>query len=167
MKVLNLIYPVVVVVLLGLALSCGSDNTVNTGGPENNSISGTITFTDTMMLSNDTINGYYNISAFANWPPTGPASANAKLFPQKTGNVYKASYKLTGLNNGNYVLTTAWIKLPYAPGSVYGLGAYGCDTSASCIFSPMIGKVGIVDNKGVDNINFLSRLDTAGKLYRF
>ncbi len=95
--------------------SCSDDNNNNivVTGPEANTISGTITFADTNFISSG---GYYDLSAFTAWFPTGnPARSDSlKIIP--VGNKYQANYKLTNVPNGTYFLTVAWIKLPYGPG---------------------------------------------------
>ena len=161
----------VVVMIVSIAIYSCKDNSTNptSGGTtyDANSINGLITFVDTNRV--DTTNGYYDVSAFATWPPTGPASANVKIYPTKqTGGIYTASYKLAGLpNNGNFVVTSSFIKLPYASGSVLGLGSYGCDTSASCLFGPGVQKVTLSNGAGVGDINFRSFVDTTRKIYKF
>lgn len=136
------------------------------------SINGRVTFADTNYFAySDTTKGYYNISAFSTWPPMGPASANSKLTLKKEGGKYIADYKLTVPSNGTYVVTTAFIKIPYLPsGSVLGLGTYHCDTShvVSCQLSSTPAKTAVItDNKGIGDINFLSWIDTTKMIYKF
>lgn len=157
-----------------VAYSCNSDdNTVTQGQTyEANSINGKITFADTNYYAfSDTSKGYFNISAFATWPPTGPASANSKLVIKKEAGIYVADYKLVVPGNGDYVVTTSYIKLPYLPfGSVFGLGTYQCDTShsAACIFATPPSKIAkIENNNGLGNINFFSWIDTTKQIYKF
>jgi len=155
--------------------SCSSDSNPSGGqtGLENNTISGTITFvqSDSNLIITDTTGGYYSINIFATWPPVGNATSTVKIIPVKqSDNTYKATYKFTGVNNGSYAVTTAFIKVPYIPGSsVLGLGILGCDTShnAACVFSNSIQKATVTDNKGVENVNFLSWADTTKKIYKF
>lgn len=161
----------IIVMLFMAAYSCsdsdsGSNNPNTPTGPEANSISGTITFADTNFA---TSGGYYDISAFPStgWPPMAGPTQNDSLVITKVGNTYQANYKLSNLPDGNYVLTTAWIRLPYNPAnSTIGLGTYGCDTSRSfsCIFGAP-GTVAITNNRGVENINFLSWADTLKRIY--
>ena len=157
--------------LVTVLSSCSDDNnSTSTGSIDKNSISGTITFTDSVFLT-DTVSGYYSVDAFATWPPTGNATASLKVKPTKqSDNSYKASYKFTNMSSGNYVITTSYIKLPYVVGSsVYGLGIYGCDTAhnSSCIYNSAIQKATITNDVGVANINFLSWADTSKHIYRF
>jgi hypothetical protein len=146
---------------------CSDDNnnTIIVSGPDAKSISGTITFADTNFA---TSGGYYDISAFpsSGWPPMAGPTQNDSLVITKVGNQYKANYKLTNLPDGNYVLTSAWIILPYTANSTVGLGMYGCDTShsAGCIFGTP-GTVTISNSVGVENINFLSWADTLNRIY--
>jgi len=141
---------------------------------DNNSINGTISFVDTNVIV-DTTGGYYSVDAFAVWPPTGNPSASVKIIPQKqSNNTYKASYKIPGLSNGSYVVTTAFIKTPYIQGSsVLGLGIYntsnGCDTSHdnSCIFGSSVLRVTISYDQGVGGIDYRSWADTLKQTYKF
>lgn len=161
---LSLVHAMLISVLMISVYSCSDDDTTvtqNPTGPEANSISGTITFTDTNFV---TSGGYYDISVFNSWFPMGSPTGNDSLVITKVGNTYQANYKVTNIPNGTYYLTSAWIKLPYVPGtSVNGLGLYGCDTTL-CM-SPT--AVTITDNVGRENINFLSKADTAKRIYQF
>lgn len=144
--------------------SC-KDDTVTPSGPEAKSISGTITFADTNIMHSS---GYYDVSAFprSGWPPMAGPIQNDSLILTKVNNKYQATYKIQNLPDGEYVITSAWIKLPYNPAtSTYGLGLYGCDTSHSfsCIGSP--GTVTISNSIGVENVNFLSWADTTDRTY--
>ncbi len=145
--------------------SCSDDDTVpvTPSGPEANSISGTITFADTNFV---TTGGYYDISAFNAWFPMSSPTGNDSLIIRKVGNKYQADYKIRNLPNGSYFLTSAWIELPYIPGtSVNGLGTNGCDTSS--VFTCRPDSVVISNNAGVENIDFISWADTTKRLYQF
>ncbi|HPS64449.1 MAG TPA: hypothetical protein PK447_02615 [Ignavibacteria bacterium] len=173
MKIKNLLVVVyaLVLALVTVLYSCSSnDNSTSGGGIDKNTISGTITFTDSVFLT-DTAHGYYSVDAFATWPPTGNATASLKIKPTKqSDNTYKASYQFTGMASGSYVITSSYIKLPYVVGtSVYGLGIYGCDTAhnSACIYNSAIQKATITNDAGVANINFLSWGDTTRHIYRF
>lgn len=170
----NLAFGVVLVILLTVAYSC-SDSTNN---PVNNnpvydqlSINGRVTFPDTngYYKYQDTSKGYYNISAFSQWPPVGNASANSKLTMKIDGGKLVADYKIILPANGLYTITSAYIRLPYTAGSVFGMGKYGSDTSHSpaAIFDTTNARVIITGNNGVGNINFLSWLDTTKRIYKF
>lgn len=150
--------------LITTVYSCSDDdNTVIVPvGPEANSISGTITFEDTNFV---TSGGYYDISAFTSWFPSGPPTGNDSLIITKVGNKYQANYKISNLPNGQYFLSSAWIKLPYVQFSVNGLGTYGCDTSSAFTCRP--DSVTISNNVGVENINFLSWADTTNRIYQY
>jgi hypothetical protein len=160
--------------LLTLAYSC-SDNAVTTDNSttyDELSINGHIFFeydTSGYYKYSDTTKGYYNVSAFAQWPPMGPASANSKLILKKEGYRMAADYKLIVPANGSYTITASYIKLPYASGSVYGLGKYKSDTShiPSVIFDTTNARVNISGNKGVGDINFLGFIDTIHYIYKF
>jgi hypothetical protein len=169
----NLAFVVVLVSMLTIAYSC-SDNTV-TPVPttyDQLSINGRITFADTAgyYKFTDTSKGYYNISAFSQWPPMGPASANSKLVLKMEGGKMVADYKLILPSNGLFTVTAAYIKLPYLPfGSVFGLGKYKSDTShvPAVIYDTTNARVTISGNQGVGNVNFLSWIDTTKKIYQF
>ena len=154
--------------------SCKSDST----NPENsnstydaNSINGTISFVDNNFTA-DTINGYYDISAFSSWPPTGNATASAKLKPVLSGGKYTAIFKIIVPANGQYTITSSYIKLPYSQGSVLGLGIYevaGRDTvhNDSLNFQVPHPKAIITNGTGIGNVDFNSWLDTAKYIYKF
>ena len=172
MKTKNLLVSMYVIALVVITsiYSCNNDNSTSIEDIDKNTISGTITFVDTNFLT-DTTQGYYSVGAFATWPPTGNASSSLKLKPAKqSDNTYKAEYKFTSMPSGSYVITSAYIKLPYIVGSsVLGLGTYGCDTShyTGCIYNPTIKKAIIKNDFGVENINFKSWADTSKHIYRF
>ncbi len=149
-----------------LIYNCGSDTTTNsTTGPAAGTISGTITFADTNRVQ-CALCGYYSISAFATWPPVGPPNGTDSLKLTKSNNTYSATYNIVGLTGGgNYVLVTAYTKLPYSDSTNYILGIHGCDTSSSCWFSSPKRDT-IPSAQGLANINFLSWADTA-KGYKF
>jgi hypothetical protein len=147
--------------------SCSEDTTTSTPtGPANNTINGKVNFIGSAPF---TAGGYYFIAAYSTWFPTGPPAAGDTLVPVLNNGKYEASYQLAGVNDGQYVVTAAWIQLPYGPGSVYGLGIYGCDTPFTpiCIANPP--RVTISNNAGVENINFNSVFDTSAssRVYRF
>ena len=160
--------------MLTIAYSCNSDSTVAPGVTtyDQLSINGRITFTDSVgyYKFTDTSKGYYNISAFSQWRPVGPASANSKLVLKMEGGKMVADYKMIVPANGFYTVTSAYIKLPYSSGSVYGLGKYKSDTTHNPVVvfdSSSSAKVSITGNQGVGNINFLSWIDTTKKIYQF
>ncbi|MFA5011063.1 MAG: hypothetical protein WC644_03820 [Ignavibacteria bacterium] len=170
----NTAFGVVLISLLSLAYSCSSDD--NLTSPSGTSydqltINGRITFPDTSgyYKFTDTANGYYNISAFAQWPPMGPASASSKIFPKVESGKLIVDYKILVPANGFYTVTSAYIRLPYTSGSVYGLGKYGSDTShnPAQIFDTTNARVSIQGNTGVGGIDFLSWTDTTSKIYTF
>jgi len=169
----NLAFGVVLVTLLSIAYSCSEDTVTQPPVTtyDQLSINGRITFPDTTGYYKflDTSKGYYNISAFAQWPPMGPASANSKIFPKIDGGKLVADYKILVPANGFYTVTSAYIRLPYVAGSVYGLGKYGSDTSHSNaqIYDTTNARVSISGNNGVGGINFLSWIDTTSRIYKF
>lgn len=170
----NLAFGVVLVSLLSIAYSCNSDSTVTPPSGttyDQLSINGRITFPDTAGYYKfmDTAKGYYNISAFAQWPPMGPASASSKLITKIDGGKLVADYKIIVPANGFYTVTSAYIRLPYTSGSVFGMGKYGSDTSHSPaqIFDTTNARVSIQGNVGIGGINFLSWVDTTSKIYKF
>jgi hypothetical protein len=166
----NLAFTVVLVSMLTIAYSCSKDNTVSPNYDQL-SVSGRVSFVDTVGFYKftDTSKGYYDISAFAKWPPTGPASANARLVLKMVSGKMVADYQLTVPNNAFYTITTSYIKLPYSGGSVYGLGKYGCDTTHNpgVIYDTTNARVSVSGTMGIGNINFLSWIDTTNKIYRF
>lgn len=168
---MNILFAFVVISLLTLAYSCSNNDNPVTSAWDNNSINGTITFVDSNGYITDTTGGYYNVDAFGTWPPNAGPSAYSLVNIKKTGNVYTASYKLSNLASGSYVITFAWNKVPYVPGnSTYLLGVYGCSTDSTrytCWSSPNVSKAVITDSKGIGNINFSSYLDTAKKIVKF
>ncbi|MCU0371784.1 MAG: hypothetical protein MUE56_00895 [Ignavibacteria bacterium] len=158
-------------VSMTLVVGC-SDDTVTPGTKYPNlTINGRITFTDTNGYYKfiDTSKGYYNVSAFAQWPPMGPSSANAKLMPKMEGGKMVADYQLLLPAKGFYTITSAYIKLPYTAGSVYGLGKYKSDTTHNpgIIYDTTNARVSLPESPGVGDINFLSWIDTTNKIYRF
>jgi|GEM_PF-1599755 len=138
---------------------------------DQNSISGRVTFVDTIgyYKFRDTTKGYYNISAFGQWPPMGPASANVKLYPYMMNGKMVADYKLIVPGNGSYTITNSYNKLPYSAGSIYGLGKWGSDTShvPAIVYDTTNARVHIINSIGNININYLSWIDTTKKIYRF
>jgi hypothetical protein len=134
-------------------------------GPEPNSVSGTITFADNQFM---VFPSYYTAGAFnVNiWPPQSPEPLSYdSLTIQLSGSTYFANYKVGGLPNGSYYISTA----SYSSGSFTGIlhGLYGCDTNraefSSCPFTPQ--KVTISGNNGVTNINFLSWADSTKSIF--
>lgn len=162
----NLVFFVLAVITAVFIYSCGEDTPVNNKiGPDANTINGKVTFTGTPF----TTGGYYFIAAYSTWLPAGPPTSGDTLVPVLNGTTYEASYKLTGVNDGQYVVTAAWVKLPYAQGSVYGLGIYGCAIpfTPACVLNPP--RVTITNNAGVESINFNSVVDTSStsRAYHF
>jgi len=170
-------YTIILSIILTISFStfgCKSDSTnpVTSTPFDANSINGTITFVDSLFIS-DTTHGYYSIDAYSSWPPTGMPSAIAKIIPSKNSNgKYTANFKLIVSGNGSYTLTTAFIKTPYGQGSVLGLGMYdvtsGNDTThnSGTIFGSHTKAV-ITSGAGIGNINFNSWIDTTNKIYNF
>jgi hypothetical protein len=158
--------------MLTIAYSC-SDDTVTP--VSKNIISGRISFVnvDTSVIKNLTKDSsYFAVSIFGNWPPTGNANATQKIQLKNESGNWVADYSITAPNDGQYVVTSAWIKVPYTVGnSVFGLGTYHSDTSHSPaeVFSTTGKRANIVNGTSVGNINFLSWADTAtGKrIYKF
>lgn len=147
--------------------SCGDDTTTtpNPTNPPAGTISGKVTFIDTNLVTGS---GYYYIAAYATWPPTGNPTGGDTLIPVSSSGSYTASYTISGLpETGDYVVTSAWLKVPYVPGAgIYGLGFYGCEPpSPSCVGNPT--KVTLSAGVGQQNINFNSKLDTTNALYKF
>lgn len=160
-------------VTMTLVVGCSDDdNTVNPGTTyPNRTINGRVTFVDSTgyYKFTDTSKGYYNISAFSTWPPTGPASANGKLIPKMENGKMVADYQILLTSQGFYTITAAYIKLPYSAGSVYGLGKYKSDTThnPAKIYDTTNARVNLPESPGVGDINFLSWIDTTNKIYRF
>lgn len=147
--------------------SC-SEDTVSPNNPNNppaGTMSGTITFYDTNRIYSG---GYYDVSVYATWPPQGaPSGSSAVTFTKIGDSVYTGTFTITGLTSGgNYVTVAAWIKTPYAPGSVHVAGVRGCDTNAACFFANPQRDT-LPTNMGLENINFNADLDTANMQVRF
>jgi len=130
-------------------------------GPQPNSISGLITFADTNFLQ---LPLYYKVGAFAEWPPFSAISFDS-LEITHVGNLYQANYRITRLFDGQY-----YIAVFPEVGSLNGvniLGIYGCDTVhvefSNCPLSPT--SVSIINNWGVEGINFLSWADTSKSIF--
>ena len=69
----------------------------------------------------------------------------------ESGN-WVADYSITAPNDGQYVVTSAWIKVPYTVGnSVFGLGTYHSDTShlPSEVYSTTGKRANIVNGTSV------------------
>lgn len=138
-------------------------NTVN--GPEPNSISGIITFTDNTFIHYPY---FYAASAFAtvNWPPSvfNPGGFDS-LSIQQSGNTYTAVYKIRHLPSGTYYLASAIINRTISSVDIYG--TYGCDTSrvkfSNCAYTPI--QVTISENNGITGINFLSWADSTKVIF--
>jgi hypothetical protein len=164
----------VIIIAIALLSGCSKDDTnpISSQSYDAYSINGTVSFVDTLFIS-DTAHGYYDISAFANWPPTSNASASAKIFPVKSNGKYTATYKIIVPSNGSYTITTSFIRIPYVPNSsVLGLGIYdvaGRDTlhNDSILFQVPHPKATISEGTGIGNINFNSWIDTTKKIYKF
>ncbi len=130
-------------------------------GPMPNSISGTVTFADTNFVP---LPSYYRVGAFVEWPPFTPVNSDS-LAITHIGNIYRANYTITGLMTGDYRIAV----YPEV-GSLSGveiLGIYGCDTAraefSNCPLSPV--TVPIINNWGVEDINFLSWADTTKNIF--
>jgi hypothetical protein len=171
----NHLFLFIFVALIGIFLNACSDDAVtpttpattfdcftDTNLPGSGKIRGTIDFYDTNRIYTG---GYYDVSAYSSWPPMGPPSASATVSLNKVNNAYKGCYELTGLNSGVYVIVAAWIKTPYAPGSVYVSGIHGCDTNTACFFVNPTRDT--LTSSGLKNINFKADLDTSKMQMRF
>ena len=137
-----------------------SFTTIN--GPEPNSISGTVTFADANFVQPPS---FYKVGAFEIWPPSSTPIEYDSLDIQQIGGVFKANYKITNVLTGSYyvaVYPESGISL-----EVKVLGIYGCDTVhvtySNCPNNPSI--VNIINNWGVENINFLSWADTTQRIF--
>lgn len=147
--------------------SCSEDTVTPTPNtPPVGTMSGTITFYDTNRIYTG---GYYDVSVYTSWPPSGPPAGSDTIALTKNNNIYTGTYTIEGLTSGaSYFTVAAWIKVPYGPGSVYMSGMRGCDTSASCFFSPSGPKQDTLpSNQGLNNLNFNADLDTAKMQVRF
>jgi hypothetical protein len=134
-------------------------------GPNPNSISGQITFADTNFVL--PYSQRYNIGAYDSWPPSSfPPLASDTIFIRHIGKNYISNYRLNYIPNGNYVVALFF----NSSGSVIHFpiqGIYGCDTVhipfSDCPLIPT--RVQILNNIGVENINFLAWADTSKRIY--
>ena len=130
-----------------------------------NTISGTITFADTMFLPQP--NAYLVAAYTPNmWPPANQTPVQIDTLQIKlVGNVYLANYTLTNLSNGTYYVTS-FLSEGLLSRNIF-LGIYGCDTVhipfSGCPLNP--SGVTITNNFGVNNINFISWADTAKAIF--
>ncbi len=159
----NLVFFVLVLIIAVVIHSC-DDDTSNNPGPSTYSITGTITFSGTNIV---TSGGSYNVSAFNTWYPTGSPNGIAIMNPVLNSGIYTASYSIAGLSNGNYFLASAWTKEPYVTGGNYVLGTNGCDTMA--LGGPFACRPDsiVVNGSNVTNVNFISYIDTTNSLVEF
>ncbi len=131
-------------------------------GPEPNSISGTISFADTNFIA---LPEYYKVGAFEDWPPSTLALRYDSLNITLVGNLYKANYKISRLPVGTFFIAVYPEKGTGQDISI--LGIYGCDTVhvpySNCPQNP--SSVEIIQNWGVENINFLSWADTTKRIF--
>jgi hypothetical protein len=131
-------------------------------GPQPNSISGTVTFVDANFLPPP---GFYKVGAFESWPPPSAPIEFDSLNIQQIGGVFKANYKIINLAIGSYYIAV----FPQTGTSleVKILGIYGCDTVhvnySTCPDNP--ATVNIINNWGIENINFLSWADTTKRIF--
>jgi hypothetical protein len=134
-------------------------------GPEPQSISGTITMTDTSLIT--PFMDSYKIGAYNMWPPTNVSPFNLDTVRfYRSGNVLKADYKLKNLPNGDYIMAlyfdtrNGFFELPI-------LGIYVCDTVhiqySNCPVSPT--RISIQNYNGLQDINFISWTDTTSRIY--
>lgn len=156
----------VIVAFVGILInSCGDDTVVTPTTVPAGTIRGTITFVDTNRVYDDS--SYYDVSVYASWPPTsGPSGSDVGTLT-KSGDVYTGTYEITGLSPGAYVTTSAFVKIPYGPGSVYLLGVRGCDTNSSPVCWGNPSRDTLKSDVGLENINFLSWIDTTKKIAQF
>ena len=152
------------VVIVTIAYSCSKDEIISVILPDANTISGTVTFADTGFVSTG---GTYLISAFASWPPMSAPSAydTIKISRNTTTGRWNTaySYKLKGINDGNYVVTTGFRKNVGGQSPI--LGVNGCDTTHNSCVVTTTTRVAITGNAGVAGVNFVSWADTTKKLY--
>jgi hypothetical protein len=154
------------VALVGILInSCGDDTVVTPTTVPAGTMKGTITFVDTNRVYDDS--SYYDVSVYPTWPPAGPPSGSDIVTLTKTGDVYTGTYEITGLSAGAYVTTCAYIKVPYGPGSVYLLGMRGCDTNHSPVCWGNPTRDTLSSTVGLENLNFLSWIDTTKKIAQF
>lgn len=161
---------VLILSVITIAYSCKSDDVVTPPtGPENNTISGTVYFADTSLGSIAV--GYYDIAAFATWPPSGAPTANDSLELVKVGGKYQANYTIKGLGVGvdsaKFVIAVGWRRLTGGASPVMGI--FGCDTAhytpptSTCPLSP--SKITIRNNVGVTSQNMISWADTTKRIF--
>ncbi len=135
---------------------CG-DDALN---PEQDFVSGTITFKNTNLL---TTGGYYGVSVYSD--AANPFSQNPLAIDSVdisiSGNTATAYYKISGLASADYYIGAVWIRS--SDNCVRGvLGTYGCDTLYNCTSSI---KVTVPTAAGTGNLNFSCWTDTLRRLY--
>ena len=149
-------------VVFGLS-SCDEGDTIIIT-PENNTISGKVTFVESNFI---TSGGIYDIGVFPNPsnPPTywfGPPTAFDTLVIVNNNGTFEAFYRLTGVPDGDYVVAVGFRKDSGGQSPV--MGVYGCDTAhTNCFLDPQ--RISIVNNAGVTDVNFLSWADTTNKIF--
>lgn len=171
----NLFFLLLAATVTLIIYSCGSDTITNTTTttvscfsdtltPGSGQIRGTVTFFDTNRVYGG---GYYDVSVYTAWPPTGPPSGSDTMEIIKNGSQYTGCFQIKGLTpGGSYVTVASWIKVPYGPGSVYVLGARGCDTVTSCIFATPRRDT-LPATTGLKDINFGAFIDSTKARAKF
>lgn len=150
------LFVLIPVLILFLFQQCG-DDAIN---PQQDFVSGTITFRSTSLL---TTGGYYGVSVYSdganpfNQNPLATDSVDINI----SGNTATAYYKVSGLPSASYYIGAVWIRS--SDNCVRGvLGTYGCDTLYNC---PNSIKVTVPTAAGTGNLNFSCWTDTLSRLY--
>ncbi len=155
---INLFFILLAALVTLFIYSCNNSTTTPTT-PTSFSLGGTVNFLDNNRVSSG---GYYNISVFTSWPPTGAPTAydTLTIIPPPP---FSSTFTFNSLNNGTYYLAVAWTRTPYVTGGNYVLGLYKCNPpTSSCQASGIT-----INGANITNISVQSYLDTAHAIFKF
>jgi hypothetical protein len=149
------VYIFFITIFVFLFQTC-SDNSTN---PQQNYISGTITFNNTAFYYSSI--AYYAVSVFGDstYPFTKAPIASDSIQITTSGGIATAYYKISNLAAGNYYIGVTWINK--TSGSDEVLGTYGCDTIANCTST----IVTFPNYAGTGNLDFRSKTNIYAPLF--
>lgn len=158
-KLKNVINSLYFLLFLTVAYSCANKDT--TVSPENpittsdNTINGTITFSDTVFT---TSGGIYIVGAYTAWPTSDAPSSfdTIKIFRNSSTGEWNKSYtyKIRNLVNGSYSVAVGFRQS--STGNTNVMGMYGCDTNHDDCPTYNTTKAVIANNIGVTGVNIKS-----------